>query len=77
MERRTYLAFKWAGLGLSLAVCTLAYLHAIPLVCGMVASCAIPLIWAVDAYRAERRLMFVAAAALVLITALPLLHLAR
>ena len=68
---------KWAGLGLSLVVCTLAFLHVIPLIYGMAASCMIPLIWAIDAYRSEKRLMFVVAATLLLVTALPLLHLAR
>ena len=77
VDQRTYLRVRWTALGASLAICMLAYLHAIPLVFGMLASCAIPLIWAIDAYRAERRLMFVAAATLLLVTALPLLHLAR
>ena len=43
----------------------------------MVASCGVPLIWTVDAYRSEKRLMFVAAATLLMFTALPLLRLAR
>ena len=77
LEQRRYERMKWAGLGLSLIVCTLAYLHLIPLIYGLVASCLVPLIWAVDAYRSEKRLMFVVAASLLLITALPLLHLAR
>ena len=63
-------------LGISLVVCLLSYTHLVPLVFGEVASCMIPLIWAVDAYRAEKRLMFAVAATLLLITALPLLHLA-
>lgn len=77
MDLRTYRAARWAGLGLCLAVCLLAYLHAIPLAYGMAASCGVPLIWAIDAYRSEKRLMFVAAATLLVFTALPLLRLAR
>ena len=77
MERETYRRVRWSVLGISLAVCLLAYAHLIPIVFGMAASCAIPLVWAVDAYRAERRLMFALAAILLLVTALPLLHLAR
>ena len=76
MERDTYRKARWTVLGISLVVCLLAYTHLVPLVFGEVASCMIPLIWAVDAYRDEKRLMFVVAATLVLITALPLLHLA-
>ena len=77
LDPRTYRTARWAGLALCLAVCLLAYLHVIPLGYGMAASCGIPLIWAIDAYRAERRLLFVAAATLVMLTALPLLRLAR
>ena len=77
VERETYRKVRWSVLGISLAVCLLAYAHLIPIVFGMAASCAIPLVWAVDAYRAERRLMFALAATLLLVTALPLLHLAR
>ena len=77
LAQRRYERIKWAALGLSLVVCGLAYLHLIPLIYGMAASCLIPLIWAIDAYRSEKRLMFVVAATLLLVTALPLLHLAR
>ena len=77
MEPRTYRAARWAGLALCLAVCLLAYLRVIPLAYGMATSCGIPLVWAVDAYRAERRMMFVVAATLLMLTALPLLRLAR
>jgi hypothetical protein len=77
LQHGRYERAKWAGLGLSLVVCTLAFLHVIPLIYGMAASCMIPLIWAIDAYRSEKRLMFVVAATLLLVTALPLLHLAR
>ena len=64
-------------LGASLVVCLLAYTHRIPFVFGEVASCVIPLLWAVDAYRGQKRLMFAVAATLLLVTALPLLQLAR
>lgn len=77
MDPRTYRAARWAGLALCLAVCLMAYLGVVPLVYGMVASCGVPLIWTVDAYRSEKRLMFVAAATLLMFTALPLLRLAR
>ena len=77
MDPRTYRAARWAGLALCLAVCLLAYLRVIPLAYGMAASCGIPLVWAIDAYRAERRMMFVVAATLLMLTALPLLRLAR
>ena len=77
MERETYRKARWTVLGISLAVCLLAYTHVIPLVFGEAASCMIPLIWAIDAYRDEKRVMFAVAAALLLVTALPLLHLAR
>lgn len=77
MDPRTYRAARWTGLGLCLAVCFLAYLRVIPLAYGMAASCGIPLVWAVDAYRAKRRMMFVLAATLLMLTALPLLRLAR
>lgn len=77
MGRERYRRLRWGVLGASVAVCLLSYGHAIPLPFGMAAACAIPLMWAVDAYRAENRLMFVLSAALLLITALPLLHLAR
>ncbi len=77
MERGTYRKVRLAVLGVSLAVCLLAYAHAIPLLFGEVASCMIPLLWAIDAYRDEKRLMFAVAATLLLVTALPLLQLAR
>ena len=77
MDPRTYRAARWTALALCLAACLLAYLRVIPLAYGMAASCGIPLIWAVDAYRAERRMMFVVAATLLMLTALPLLRLAR
>lgn len=75
LERDSYRRARLAVLGVSLVVCLLAYTHRIPLVCGELASCAIPLLWAIDAYRAEKRLMFAVAATLLLITALPLLQL--
>lgn len=68
---------RWAAIGTGLSVCLLAYLHRIPLVFGMAASSVFPLIWAVDAYRAEQRLNFAVAAVLVLMTTLPLLRLLR
>lgn len=77
MRAETYRRARWTALGLSLAICLLAYTHVIPLLFGEAASCMIPLIWSIDAYREEKRLMFALSAALVLITALPLLHLAR
>ena len=77
LQRDTYRKARWTVLGISLAVCLLAYTHLIPLVFGEAASCMIPLIWAIDAYRDEKRLMFAVAATLLLITALPLLSLAR
>ena len=77
MDPWTYRAARWAGLALCLAVCLMAYLRLIPLAWGMAASCGVPLIWAVDAYRSEKRLMFLAAATLLMLTALPLLRLAR
>lgn len=77
MERRNYRKVRLAVLGVSLVVCLLAYTHVIALLFGEVASCMIPLLWAIDAYRDEKRLMFAVAATLLLITALPLLHLAR
>ena len=77
MDRDTYRRARWTVLGISLAICLLAYTHAIPLVFGEAASCMIPLVWAIDAYRDEKRLMFAVAATLLLVTALPLLHLAR
>lgn len=72
----SYRAARWAALALCLAVCLLAYLRVIPLAYGMAASCGVPLVWAIDAYRSQRRLMFVAAATLLMLTALPLLRLA-
>jgi hypothetical protein len=77
LNQTRYRQVRWAALGLSLAVCLLAYLHRIPMVYGMAASCVIPLIWAIDAYRSEKRLMFAVSATLLLVTALPLLQLAR
>ncbi|RYB07903.1 hypothetical protein [Lichenibacterium ramalinae] len=77
MDSSTYRAARWAALAVCLAVCLLAYLRVIPLAVGMAASCGVPLIWAVDAYRSQKRLMFVAAATLLMLTALPLLRLAR
>ncbi len=77
MERGIYRRVRLAVLGVSLVVCLLAYAHAIPFLFGEVASCMIPLLWAIDAYRDEKRLMFAVAATLLLVTALPLLHLAR
>ena len=77
LGRDSYRKVRLAVLGASLAVCLLAYAHAIPLLFGEVASCMIPLLWAIDAFRDEKRLMFAAAATLLLITALPLLHHAR
>ena len=58
MERDTYRRARWTVLGISLVVCLLSYTHLVPLVFGEAASCMIPLIWAVDAYRDEKRLMF-------------------
>lgn len=77
MEKGAGQGWRWAVLGASFAVCVLAYLRAIPIVFGMAAACAIPLVWAIDAYRRENRLMFALSAALLLMTALPLLRLAR
>jgi hypothetical protein len=77
VERKAFGAIRWAIIGVALALCFLAYLHRVPLVFGMAATCVFPLIWAVDAYRAEKRLKFAASAALVLVTALPLLHMLR
>ena len=77
LERQTYRRVRLAVLGVSLVVCLLAYAHRIPLLFGEAASCMIPLLWAIDAYREEKRLMFAVAATLLLITALPLLQLAR
>jgi hypothetical protein len=77
VQAETYRKARWTVLGLSLAVCLLAYTHVVPLVFGEAASCMIPLIWAIDAYRDEKRLMFALSATLLLVTALPLLHLAR
>ena len=77
MDPQTYRKVRLTVLGVSLVVCLLAYTHAIPLLFGEAAACVIPLLWTIDAYRAEKRLMFAVAAALLLITALPLLYLAR
>ena len=77
MQAEIYRRARWTVLGISLVICLLAYTHVIPLLFGEAASCMIPLIWAIDAYRDEKRLMFAVSATLLLITALPLLHLAR
>ena len=77
VDRKSFQRIKWACLAASLAVCTLSYLHLIPLAYGMAFACLIPLVWAVEAYRDQKKLAFAVAATLLLVMALPLMRLIR
>lgn len=77
MDRTLFQRLKWIGLAASLVVCTLSYLHLIPLAYGMAFACLIPLLWAVEAYRDQKRLAFAVSATLLLVMAYPLMRLIR
>ncbi len=77
MDRKPFQTLKWACLAASLSVCTLSYLHLIPLAYGMAFACLVPLVWAVEAYRDQKKLAFAIAATLLLVMALPLMRLIR
>jgi hypothetical protein len=59
--------------GICFVLCALTYLRVLPPPVGILAAAAVPLVWAVEAYRRQSRAAFLFAALVVFIALVPIL----
>ena len=59
--------------GICFVLCGLSYLRMLPAPVGIVAAAAVPLVWAIEAYRRQSRAAFLFAALVLFIALVPLL----
>lgn len=63
--------------GACFVLCGLTYLHVLPAPVGILAAAAVPLVWAVEAYRRQSRAAFLFAALVLFVALVPLLKYLR